>query len=213
MPVASWGATVGVATLCHETAQLHPRLRARPAPGSCARSRHRPHGQAGAAGLHLPRPTEGRLLGHVHLGLRLIERARRGPDRGASSRSSCTASRCTTTRAAARTAEAAVLYHANQLDAVAATRQGRLTAAAARARRQPRLGRRRLRRAADQPDARRAARCSCGRRSAASRRSRSPSRSAARARRAGRCCYAIGGVVRRHARAVRLLPRHARPGR
>ena len=69
------------------------------------------------------RPTdEGRLLGHVHLGLRLVEeRAAEALDR-TRARSSCTRSPCTTTRNAARTAEAAVLYHANQLDAVAATR-------------------------------------------------------------------------------------------
>ena len=36
--------------------------------------------------------------------------------------SSCTRSPRTTTAAAARTAEAIVLYHANQLDATAATR-------------------------------------------------------------------------------------------
>jgi hypothetical protein len=61
-------------------------------------------------------PTdEGRLLGHVHLGLRLLE------DRGAPAEL-LHAVACHHDARAARTAEAAVLYHANQLDAVAATR-------------------------------------------------------------------------------------------
>ena len=68
------------------------------------------------------RPTEeGRLLGHVHLGLRLIEERARGLDRP------CSAELLHAVAShhdapAARTAEAAVLYHANQLDAQAATR-------------------------------------------------------------------------------------------
>ena len=62
------------------------------------------------------RPTEeGTLLGHVHLGLRLLETA------GAPSEL-LHAVACHHDARAARTAEAAVLYHANQLDAVAATR-------------------------------------------------------------------------------------------
>src|SRR3954453_17614770 len=64
--------TVGVATLCRETAQLHPRLR--------------PDLLLAAALLHdagrtlelgrgpvFGQTDEGRLLGHVHLGLRLVE--------------------------------------------------------------------------------------------------------------------------------------------
>src|SRR4051794_6481406 len=112
--------TVGVATLCRETAQLHPRLR--------------PDLLIAAALLHdvgrtveLTRgpsfaPTdEGRLLGHVHLGLQLIERAAGGL--GGTERAEllhCVAAHHDAR--AARTAEAAVLYHANQLDAIAATR-------------------------------------------------------------------------------------------
>jgi len=112
--------TVAVATICRELAQLHERLRAdlllaaallhdagrtaelEPAPGF--------------------RPTpEGRLLGHVHLGLRLIE------ERAAALDAELRAELLHAVAAhhdarAARTAEAAVLYHANQLDAVAATR-------------------------------------------------------------------------------------------
>jgi len=68
------------------------------------------------------RPTEeGRLLGHVHLGLRLIE------ERAAALETEVRAELLHAVAVhhdarAARTAEAAVLYHANQLDAIAATR-------------------------------------------------------------------------------------------
>jgi metal-dependent HD superfamily phosphatase/phosphodiesterase len=68
------------------------------------------------------RPTEeGRLLGHVHLGLRLIE------ERAAAVETDVRAELLHAVAVhhdprSARTAEAAVLYHANQLDAVAATR-------------------------------------------------------------------------------------------
>ena len=112
--------TVGVATLCRETAQLHPRLR-----GDLL---------LGAALLHdvgrtleLERaPTfrqteEGRLLGHVHLGLRLIEARTTALDPAVRSEL-LHAVACHHDRNAARTAEASVLYHANQLDAQAATR-------------------------------------------------------------------------------------------
>jgi 3'-5' exoribonuclease len=112
--------TVGVTTICRELTQLHPRLRAdllvaaalvhdvgrtlelRPGPGF--------------------RPTvEGRLLGHVQLGLRLID------DRAAPLEPEVRAELLHAVAShhdarAARTAEAACLYHANQLDAVAATR-------------------------------------------------------------------------------------------
>ncbi len=112
--------TVGVATVCRETAQLHPRLRT--------------DLLLTAAVLHdagrtveltrgpVFRPTdEGRLLGHVHLGLRLIE------TRAAALEADVRAELLHAVAVhhdarAARTAEAAVLYHANQLDAVAATR-------------------------------------------------------------------------------------------
>src|SRR3954469_6336366 len=112
--------TVGVATLCRETAQLHPRLRA--------------DLLVAAALLHdvgrtlelgrgpVSRPTEeGRLLGHIHLGLRLVE------ERAAALEPEVRAQLLHAIAShhdarAARTAEAAVLVHANQLDAVAATR-------------------------------------------------------------------------------------------
>jgi 3'-5' exoribonuclease len=68
------------------------------------------------------RPTdEGRLLGHVHLGLRLVEERSDGLD-AAVRAELLHAIASHHDRNAARTAEAAVLYHANQLDAVAATR-------------------------------------------------------------------------------------------
>jgi 3'-5' exoribonuclease len=112
--------TVGVATLCREAAQLHPRLRA---DLLLAAALLHDVGRT----LELERgPTfrateEGRLLGHVHLGLRLIE------DRAAALEIEVRAELLHAVAVhhearAARTAEAAVLYHANQLDAIAATR-------------------------------------------------------------------------------------------
>jgi 3'-5' exoribonuclease len=112
--------TVGVATLCREASQLHPRLRA-----DLVLAAALLHDVGRTLELERGptfRPTEeGRLLGHVHLGLRLIE------GRAAALE---TAARAELLHAvavhhdarAARTAEAAVLYHANQLDAIAATR-------------------------------------------------------------------------------------------
>jgi 3'-5' exoribonuclease len=112
--------TVGVATICRETAQLHPRLR--------------PDLLLAAAILHdvgrtvelVPGPAfaqtpEGKLLGHVHLGLRLVEERAAGLEGGARTELLHAIASHHDARAA-RTAEAAVLYHANQLDAVAATR-------------------------------------------------------------------------------------------
>jgi 3'-5' exoribonuclease len=64
---------------------------------------------------------EGRLLGHVQLGLRLIEACARGLD----AVEKAELLHCVAVHhdvRSARTAEAAVLYHANQLDATAATR-------------------------------------------------------------------------------------------
>jgi 3'-5' exoribonuclease len=112
--------TVGVATLVRDTAQLHPRLRADLLLAAAllhdlGRVRELRRGPSF-------RPTEeGRLLGHVHLGLRLIEERSAGlePDARAELLHAVASHH---DRNAARTAEAAVLYHANQLDAVAATR-------------------------------------------------------------------------------------------
>ena len=74
-----------------------------------------------AAGPVFRQTDEGRLLGHVHLGLRLIEE--RGEMLDTTVRAEVLhAVSCHHDVRGARTAEAAVLYHANQLDAVAATR-------------------------------------------------------------------------------------------
>ncbi len=112
--------TVGVATLCRETAQLHPRLRselllAAALVHDVGRTVELSHGPAFT-------PTEeGRLLGHVHLGLRIIERQAQGLTDGQKAELlHCVAAHHDAR--SLRTAEAAVLYHANQLDASAAIR-------------------------------------------------------------------------------------------
>jgi len=112
--------TVGVATLCRETAQLHPRLRsdlllAAALLHDVGRTVELGRGPA------FRQTEEGRLLGHVHLGLRLIEERAGGLD-GEVRAELLHAVAVHHDRQAARTAEAAVLYHANQLDAQAATR-------------------------------------------------------------------------------------------
>jgi 3'-5' exoribonuclease len=112
--------TVGVATLCRETAQLHPRLRV---DLLLAAALLHDVGRTAELG---PGPTykqtqEGRLLGHVHLGLRLIEE--RATELDAEARAELLhAVAVHHDLRSARTAEAAVLNHANQLDALAATR-------------------------------------------------------------------------------------------
>jgi 3'-5' exoribonuclease len=112
--------TVGVATLCRETAQLHPRLRSELV--LAAAIVH----DAGrtielSAGPAFTPTEEGRLLGHVHLGIRLIEKHAEGLSTAQLAELvHCVASHHDAR--ATRTAEAAVLYHANQLDASAATR-------------------------------------------------------------------------------------------
>jgi 3'-5' exoribonuclease len=112
--------TVGVASVCREAAQIHPRLRSELVVAAAlvhdaGRTVELTRGPSFA-------PTEeGRLLGHVHLGLRLIEEhaAELTPAQRAELLH-CVAAHHDVR--AARTAEAAVLYHANQLDAIAATR-------------------------------------------------------------------------------------------
>ena len=111
---------VGVATICRETTQMHPRLRT---DLLLAAALLHDLGRVRELG---PAPSfrqtdEGRLLGHVHLGLRLIE------DRAAALEADVRAELLHAIAVhhdlrSAKTAEAAVLYHANQLDAVAATR-------------------------------------------------------------------------------------------
>ena len=112
--------TVAVATLCRETAQVHPRLR-----GDLVLVAALLHDAGRTVELGRGpsfRPTEeGRLLGHVQLGIRLIESHAGGLERGVLAEVVHAVAVHHDGRAA-RTAEAAVLYHANQLDAVAATR-------------------------------------------------------------------------------------------
>jgi 3'-5' exoribonuclease len=112
--------TVGVTTLCRETAQLHPRLRgdlllAAALLHDVGRTRELGPGPA------FSQTEEGRLLGHVHLGLRLVEERAVDLDLPVLAEL-LHAIACHHDRQAARTAEASVLYHANQLDAQAATR-------------------------------------------------------------------------------------------
>jgi 3'-5' exoribonuclease len=109
-----------VATICRETAQLHPRLRAdllltAALLHDVGRTLELTRGPA------FRQTDEGRLLGHVHLGLRLVEE--RAAALEAEVRAELLHAISTHHDArAARTAEAAALFYANQLDAVAATR-------------------------------------------------------------------------------------------
>ena len=97
--------TVGVATLCPRTRAAPSAAALRPAARGGAAARRRPHPRATGQAPGFPLTEEGRLLGHVHLGLRLIEeravsstkRAGRAAPRG----------RVPPRRRAARTAEAA----------------------------------------------------------------------------------------------------------
>ena len=112
--------TVGVATLCRETAQLHPRLRSDLLLSAAllhdvGRVRELGRGPA------FKTTPEGALLGHVQLGIRLVDE-RAGALDPALLAELLHAIATHHDRPGARTAEAAVLYHANQLDAVAATR-------------------------------------------------------------------------------------------
>ena len=112
--------TVGVATLVRETAQLHPRLRADLLLAAALLHDVGRTSELGRAPA-FRQTDEGRLLGHVHLGLRLIEERAEALD-SAVRAELLHAVASHHDRGGARTAEAAVLFHANQLDAVAATR-------------------------------------------------------------------------------------------
>jgi 3'-5' exoribonuclease len=113
--------TVSVGTLCRETAQLHPRLRADLLLAAALVHDAGRTVELGRGPAFTP-TDEGRLLGHVHLGLRLIEERAAGLTPGQLAELlHCVAAHHDLR--AARTAEAAVLYHANQLDAVAQTRR------------------------------------------------------------------------------------------
>jgi 3'-5' exoribonuclease len=111
---------VGVTTICRETAQLHPRLRV---DLLLAAALLHDVGRVAelTTGPTFKQTEEGRLLGHVHLGLRMVEERASGLQPEARAEL-LHAIACHHDARAARTAEAAVLYHANQLDAVAATR-------------------------------------------------------------------------------------------
>jgi 3'-5' exoribonuclease len=112
--------TVAVATICRETSALHPRLRSELLLAAAllhdvGRTLELARGPGFAA------TEEGRLLGHVHLGLRAIEQSSTGLDAG----QRAALLHCVAVHhdpRAARSAEAAVLHHANALDALAATR-------------------------------------------------------------------------------------------
>ena len=113
--------TVGVATLARETSQLHPRLRADLLLAAALVHDVGRTLELGRGPAFSP-SAEGRLLGHVHLGLRLIEERAEG----LTAAQLAELLHCVAVHhdaRGARTAEAAVLYHANQLDAVAATRK------------------------------------------------------------------------------------------
>ena len=112
--------TVGVATICRELTQLHPRLRSDLLLAAALLHDVGRTAELGRGPVYR-QTDEGRLLGHVHLGLRLIEERASGLD--APTRAELLhAVAVHHDGRSARTAEAAVLYHANQLDAVAATR-------------------------------------------------------------------------------------------
>ena len=112
--------TVGVATICRELCQLHPRLRS-DLLLAAALLHDVGRTEELTPGPGFRQTAEGRLLGHVHLGTRLIELRAVGLDPSARAELLHAVAGHHDARAA-KTAEAAVLYHANQLDAVAATR-------------------------------------------------------------------------------------------
>ena len=112
--------TVAVATICRDAAQVHPRLRADLLVAAALLHDVGRTLELGRAPTF--RPTdEGRLLGHVQLGIRLIEARAEELDRDVLAELVHAVAVHHDGRTA-KTAEAAVLYHANQLDAVAATK-------------------------------------------------------------------------------------------
>ena len=112
--------TVGVATICRELTQLHPRLRSDLLLAAALLHDVGRVRELGPGPTFTP-TTEGRLLGHLHLGLRIVEERSHDVDPAVRAELLHAVAAHHDGRAA-RTAEAAVLYHANQLDAVAATR-------------------------------------------------------------------------------------------
>ena len=112
--------TVAVASLSREAAQLHARLRADVLLAAALLHDAGRTQELDRGPLFLP-TAEGKLLGHVHLGLRLIEERAGGVEPEALAEVLHAVAAHHDARGA-RTAEAAVLYHANALDAAATTR-------------------------------------------------------------------------------------------
>jgi 3'-5' exoribonuclease len=112
--------TVAVATICRDLCQLHQRLRSDLLLSAALLHDLGRTLELGPAPLYAP-TSEGRLLGHVQLGLRLIEEAAEALPSGLRAELLHPVAAHHDQRAA-RTAEAAALYHANQLDAVAQLR-------------------------------------------------------------------------------------------
>jgi 3'-5' exoribonuclease len=112
--------TVGVATICRDLCQLHPRLRADLILAAALVHDLGRTLELGPAPVFAP-TSEGRLLGHVQLGLRLIE-LRSGSLASELRAELLHAVAVHHDGRSARTAEAAALYHANQLDTVAQLR-------------------------------------------------------------------------------------------
>ena len=112
--------TVGVATICRDLCQLHPRLRSDLLLSAALCHDLGRTLELGPAPLYAP-TSEGRLLGHVQLGLRLIEQHAGSltPELRAELLHAVAVHH---DGRSARTAEAAALYHANQLDTVAQLR-------------------------------------------------------------------------------------------
>jgi 3'-5' exoribonuclease len=112
--------TVAVATICRDAASVHPRLRSDLLVAAALLHDVGRTLELGRAPTFRP-TAEGRLLGHIQLGIRLIESRAVNLDRDVLAELVHAVAVHHDGRAA-RTAEAAVLYHANQLDAVAATK-------------------------------------------------------------------------------------------
>ncbi len=112
--------TVGVATICRDLCQLHPRLRSDLLLAAALSHDLGRTLELGPAPVFAP-TAEGALLGHVQLGLRLIEQHSASLEHGLRAELLHAVAAHHDARAA-RTAEAAALYHANQLDTVAQLR-------------------------------------------------------------------------------------------
>ncbi len=112
--------TVAVATIARDLCQLHPRLRSDLLLAAALVHDLGRTLELGPAPVFAP-TSEGRLLGHVQLGLRLIEQ-HAGPLTPELRAELLHAVATHHDVRAAHTAEAAALYHANQLDTVAQLR-------------------------------------------------------------------------------------------